>query len=379
MAEQWDIDKALWISEGSRTVGFRFNLLDKNDNYLRFLDNVETASVSYNSFNTIKRTASFRIRDDANNPINYLSDKISVYARIKVTDDTINEERVLLEGEWQEYLLGIFILSSPKRQEQGKSVIREVEAYDSTVILVEDKFSERYTIKSGTNYVQAAIQILRDSGIRKYKIQETSKVLSRDLEYEPGTEKIQAIQDLLNAINYTPIHVDPYGYFVSRPYINPNDAPISHYYTEGEWSVIANGVEEELDLYSIPNRWVAYYSNVDGENELSYTSIYTNENLSSPTSTVNRGRTIVDYRKVEEIADQESLDSYVTRIASESSQVFGKVRFQTALMPTHDYANVIFLENTTLGIADRYSETSWKIECKPGALMTHEARKVVRI
>ena len=44
-----------------------------------------------------------------------------------------------------------------------------------------------------------------------------------DLEYEIGTSKLDVINSLLQAINYTPIHFDRMGNAVAKKYIEPDE------------------------------------------------------------------------------------------------------------------------------------------------------------
>lgn len=120
---------------------------------------------------------------------------------------------------------------------------------------------------------------------------------------------------------------------------------------DDEMSVTYNGMSEQMDLTSIPNTWTAYYSNADAvgedteEEPVTLTASYTNRNPESPTSIPSRGRAIVDFRQVEDSADQKALEQYVERLAFESSQFYGKVKFQTVLMPFHSYSDVLLLRN----------------------------------
>lgn len=347
---------------GQRHLKFRYNLLDKNDQKIGELDTVESGEVSMASLDSIKRTARFNIKDTGE--INWLSDRIQPYALLRMRD-----------GQYIEFPLGIFLLSSPTRKDSNNNVYRDVEAYDGLLILRDDKFDTRYTVPAGTNYRQAVIDILASAGITKHNIEQTDKILPVDMEFAPGTEKLEAINALLQAINYTPLYVDVYGYFTSMTYRSPSIRAAEYTYKDDELSIIYAGMEEELDLFNVPNKWVVVCSNA----EQSLMSSYTNSNPNSPTSTVNRGRTIVDYRKVTDIADQQSLDAYVQRIAFEASQVYGKLTFETALNPLHDYMDVLQIEYSPLGISGKYSETSWTMPLQVGARMRHEVRKVVSI
>jgi hypothetical protein len=357
-----EIIDALHGKYGQRHFKFRYDLLDKDDKKIGELDSVVDGEVSMASLSSIKRTAKFRLKDKGE--INWLSDRIQPYALLRMRD-----------GQYIEFPLGIFLLSSPTRKDSNQNVYRDVEAYDGLLILRDDKFDSRYTVPAGTNYRQAVIDILASAGITKHNIEQTDKVLPVDMEFEPGKEKLEAINALLTAINFTPIHVDVYGYFTSMTYRSPSIRSAEYTYKDDELSIIYAGMEEELDLFNVPNKWVVVCSSA----EQSLMSSYTNSNPNSPTSTVNRGRTIVDYREVTDIADQQSLDAYVQRIAFEASQVYGKVTFETAINPLHDYMDVLELDYSPLGIKGKYVETGWTMPLKAGARMKHEVRKVVSI
>jgi hypothetical protein len=137
-----------------------------------------------------------------------------------------------------------------------------------------------------------------------------------------------------------------------------------------------NGLKDSIDLFNIPNKFVAYTSNPD---TASLRSVYTNANPFSPLSTVSRERTIPDVREVDDIADQDALDDYVARIAEEASQVFGYVDISTAIMPFHDVNDVIRIEYNPQSIYETFSETDWTIPLQAGAKMPHKLRRVVNV
>ena len=51
------------------------------------------------------------------------------------------------------------MLSSPVKQDDI-IVTRQIEAYDLSQILIDDKFFERFTISEGTSYIEAVNYIL---------------------------------------------------------------------------------------------------------------------------------------------------------------------------------------------------------------------------
>lgn len=209
-----------------------------------------------------------------------------------------------------------------------------------------------------------------------YAYEQTDRILPTDNEFEPGTDKLRAVNKLLSAINFNQLHVDVNGFFVSMPYRNPQIRAAEYTYKDDELSVTYNGMEEELDIFNVANSRVAVLSDPERE---PLVSSYTNDNPSSPTSTVNRGRTIADFREVDNNADQNALDNYIQRIAFEASQVYGKIDFETAIMPHHDYMDILQIDYSPLGIKEKYTETGWTIPFTAGGRMKHSVRAVVDV
>lgn len=364
----------LHMKHGSRKIRFRYFLLDKSENELGEISHlVESGSIEQSAFADIKRTARFILKDERfidNNgnerDINWITDRIQVFVEFEMPD-----------GGWVDFSLGLFLLSSPVRKEEGGCAYREVEAYDKLLITKEDKVTERYTIPTGTKYYDAMVQILVSAGITKYVIENDEKTLPTDKEYDPGTEKLAILNDLASDLGFTQFWVDEYGYFRTSRYRPPEDQATDYIYEDDEISVIYPGTEEEMDLFDLPNVFVVTVANPDTEEE--FVSVVENTNPDHPRSIPNLGRRVVRVEEKDNIADQEALDAYTERIAQEASQIFGKIRFETAIMPFHSYGNILQFKNRTLGINNKYFETSWSMNLEPGASMMHEARRTVRL
>jgi hypothetical protein len=351
---------------GSRgAVKFRYDLLSKEDVKLGELT-VSTGRVALNSLGEIKRTAAFQVTEQEGQDIDWLNDRVRPAFLLQMEDDG-----------WAEWPMGVFILSSPTRADENKKIKRSIEAYDTSQILKEDKFTDRYKIDVGTKYTDAVISILNSAGIWKINITDHAGTLSIDKEFEIGTTKLQAVNQLLAEINYTSIWVDENGYFVARPYQLPVNRDPEYEYRNNDLSIIHPGASEELDLFSVPNQWVRYVSNPD--KTVTLRSVYTNELSTSPTSTINRGRTIVDIDAVDDIYDQATLDDYTQRQAYEASQVYGRFDFSTALMPHHSFLDCLFVEHTAYGISYKYIETGWSMDLQTGGKQVHSCRRVIQI
>lgn len=358
------ITDVLHGKNGTVEYKFRYDHLNKGEQKIGTFEKVMSGEVSMNAFAEIKRTGRFTIEDDET--VDWLNDRIQPFVMVKMPD-----------GNFAEWSQGIFLMSSPKRVERYGKVIREIEAYDGLKVVKDDKFDSRYYITLGTNYVTAVIDILQGAGITKYNIEQTTAVLQTTREWEPGTPKLDVINELLAEIAYTQLWVDEYGFYTSAKYRLPSERAVEYTYADNDLSVTYNGAIEEEDLFNAPNKWVITKSNPESE---PLTSVYTNENPNSKTSTVSRGRTIVDYRPpLDNIADQASLDAYALRLAFEASQVFGHVNFETSLMPFHSYNDCLEIIYSGLALNDKYTESSWNMPLDIHGKMRHDVRKVVQI
>lgn len=350
----------------SRKISFRYDLLNRNDIKIGTLDGV-TGTVSYGEFRAIKRSATFQLDEYLQKNINYLSDQIQPWFILYMPD-----------GGTVEWSLGLFLLESPNRQINGVLSSREIGSYDKTIIIEEDKFTERYFIAAGTNYVGSVIKILTTAGITKINIMDNPATILSDREYPVGTKKSEAINDLLKAINYNSIRVDENGFMRSDPYVEPSQRPITQIYSADRDSIIHPRFEESLEIAGRANVFTRIAKNIDSDTEL--ISTVENLDIQSPISIVNRGRRIVDIEEIDNISSQEALDALVRRIAIENTSAYSHLVFESALMPTHGNADTLFCDfPTVFDNPMRFSETSWEMNLVFDGIMRHEARRVVQL
>lgn len=351
------------LHSGLRRVRFSYDLLNNENETQGVLNNIMSGSIDNNSLATkVKRTAKFRLRDS--NEINFLADRIRPWFHLRMPDGG--------EASWP---LGIFLLSTPTVDFDGAGKERDVEAYDQIVILMEDLVEDRYVVDSGVNYIEEVRSLLSSSGVTDTAIISSDKTLPSSRDWAPGTSKLKIVNDLLESINFTPLHFNSSGRASSTHYQRPNERGPGYEYIADRKSVLSPGLSVELDLFEIANKWVATVSEADRP---PLKSVYTNSNPESPTSTVQLGRTIVDFREVD-AADQESLDSRVERIASEASQVYEIVDIETALMPHHENNDIVKVTYPEADLSGNYSEHKWSMNLEAGGMMSHKLRRVVTI
>ena len=337
------------FKNGSRRVSFRYDLI-RGLIKVGEIDGI-SCSVKYDSKSTIKRTASFELSNALD--IDFLKDKIRA---VMITDGF-------------EKAVGTFVLSTPRLNHTASGENISVEAYDTTIILKEDCFTDRAYFEAGKKYSDVLGEIILSAGITDYYIPEIDIPLPADREFDFGKSKLEACNELLDEINYNPLAADESGRIIASKYVEPSASLLSHEYYDDDLSILSPEFETETDYYDVPNVFIAKCDNPELEQE--YYSVYTNDNPGSKLSTVARGRRIVsEIYQPDYIESQEALDEFVRRKAAEASSVVDKCSIKTALEPGHGYRDIVRLKcKAATGI---YIEKSWSMDLKAGSLMSHE-------
>ncbi len=358
-----EVKNVLNMSKGSREVAFSYALLDKNDIFMGWIDQIE-GSISHDSTAEIKGTAKFKIAQKLAKEIDLSNDKIQPFYRLKMSNG------------WVEWPQGIYLLSSPTRTDKSVgNTMLDIDAYDKAQILLEDKFTSRYFISSGTNYVSAITTIINSAGLANVNITANNLVLPAASEFEIGYSKLAAVNDLLKAINYNSLTFNEQGFAVSAPYIEPIERAIEYDYQTNKDSVIKAGANQKLDIFNAPNVFVRYTSSPNSI----LRSEYINDNPTSKLSTVQRGRSVVDVQSVDNIADQATLDAYTRREAIKAMQIYGTFNFSTAIMPHHTNLDCLRVKHGRLDTDNLFIEQSWSMNLQSGADMVHVLKGVIEL
>ena len=352
------IEAALFSS--ARQVRYEYTVANSSDIDIGMLE-VQDASITYDSTSEVMRTFKGRV-------------KKSDLLNLDTIDYRVTPWMCLMMPNKKEarFPLGKFIIYPAMESENDINMI-DISGFDMGKIALDDKNVSRVYVDTSTAYTTAIASILNAIYTRT-DIEEAVDLKSFPQEWEIGASKIEIVNDLLKGINYDPLHFDEYGTPICYPHISAMLRTIDFSYYANEQSIIVDGITFASDKYDIPNKWIRYTENP----ELAYlVSSYTNDNPDSPYSTVNRGRTIVDAEAVEDIADQNTLDSYVTRVAAEAMQATEKLEFRTLNMPGHGFQECLYVDIPVYNIQGKYIEKGWEMELKPGGQMTHICERVV--
>jgi hypothetical protein len=347
---------------GSRRWTFRYDLLTSANAYIQALGSVSGCTVEQDWLADIKRSAKFTLRDTGE--INFLQDRIQPWVRLHLPPYG--------DDDWVEWPQGVFLLSTPTRSVDASGVVtREVDAYDQLQVFLDDKVEDRYTVDAGTAYTTAVSTLI---GSISTNVTVSASTLPVAKEWDPGTPKLTIVNELLSAVNYESLSFDESGVAIVRPYVSPASRAEEYTYADDKESVMLPEAGQTMDLFGVANKWVLVVSNPD---QAAIVSTYTNNDPSSPTSTVARQRTITDFRTEQDAADQAALDAKVARLAFEASQVYEAVEMGTGLMPIHSGNDVVHVRYSPLAVDAKYTEQSWSMELAAGATMAHRVRRVV--
>jgi hypothetical protein len=361
-----EIREALSGLTGSRRWSFRYSLLDRDNRMLiEDLDNVISGKVEQSWQSDIKRTATFSLRDTG--VINYLTDRIMPRARLHLAP--------FGAYDWVEWPLGVFLLNSPKRKAETTGlVVRDVIGYDALQVYADDCPPGRYTVPKLANIV-GAVSTLLGAFVSKV-ITPNTTTLTVAKSWDPGTTRLRIINELLSMINYNSLAFNETGQALVTPYVSPDKRTAEWTYADDDYGLMIPGMEQSLDLASIPNQVTLVVSDPD---RAELVAIATNANPASVTSTIRRGRVISDIRQEQDVPTLALLQAKAANYLAQASQVYESVEFDTGLNPLHSGNDVYRLKYGPLALNNPYVEQSWSMELKAGARMRHTARRVITV
>lgn len=290
--------------------------------------------------------------------------------------DYLNDElRPVQIIDGVEHPCGVFHISAyqDKIGEEGR--MQSIEAYDKCFLLQSTTTEDVLRFAAGTKYLTAIENLLTAAGIGLYIMTPSNATLQTDREdWEIGTNYLEIVNELLVEINYAPIWFDANGYGVIEPKTEPSAENIKHTYKGTDvTSVLSYNATSSVDIFGKPNVFICICENPD----LPAPLIARAENNSplSSLSTIKRGRRIAKTFKVDNIASQADLQTYVDDLMFQSMLSAETLSITTANMPGHGVGDTVAILHPE--ISGIFRETGWKISLGPGKLMSHDLQRMV--
>jgi hypothetical protein len=347
---------------GNRNQWFTYDLLDNGEAPKGSLPGVTGGTLEWHANAAVKGGGKIKVISQTREDIPWLR------RRVKIT--------MHIEGKGS-YPLGIFIPSAPVEQWSDTELTLEVELLDKCSILDNDYFQNAYSLDAGTNVTAAVRELIEDAGEKAGSITDGDDTLSKAMNWESGTSRLQIINDLLEAANYFSLRVDGDGRFRVEKYRLPRNRPIVHEFIDNYKSIYASEFTYEKDIYSIPNR-VVLIAQGDGAQE-GMKAVAENTNPDSPYSYPSRGRWIVDVVKGVEATDQQALDERAQKRLVELTSPTGTVSINHAPLPWLGTSEAVRFKRDEADIDIRAVVASTQIDLDPMALQRTALQEVAEL
>lgn len=269
----------------------------------------------------------------------------------------------------REQSLGVFVPTDTKNQKDNTGIVQQVQFMDLTSILADSAIAGTLTIPANAEVITwveklcgevSSFRIIADPDINVER-------LRSPLIFEPGTDRLKIINELLQAAGFFAIYTDPYGQLRCSKYLPPVKRPIVYQFK--------NNTHSKKHLPSLswdenifrPNEIICISTSTGDKPSMS--TVARNENPASPYSFQNQHRWISRIEQNVEATSQTVLEQYAQRLLQEGSS--GKVyRRETLYMPL-GLNDVVQDEKEGLEVVENLS-----LDCIPGALLQVTSRQV---
>lgn len=274
-------------------------------------------------------------------------------------------------GLREKHPLGTFLVQSPSYSFDGKTKNMTLDAYTPLLELKENPTPLGYSILKDENILDVAYGIVREQV--RAPVVKTSKDDTLNYNFVANIDDtwVTFIRDLLANADYS-LALDEIG----RIYFEPEQETMSLQprwtYDDSNSSILYPELTVDRDLYGIPNVVEVIYSN----GTECFIGRAVNDDPSSPTSTVNRGREITHRESNPNLLgnpNQKRIQEYAEKILKELSSLEYTVTYTHGYCPVR-IGDCVRLNYSRAGINNIKAKViSQNIKCEPGCPVTEKA------
>ena len=274
-------------------------------------------------------------------------------------------------GVKERHPLGTFLVQTPSSSFDGR--VREVsmDAYTPLLELKESPPPIGYSIREGENIMSNAYKLTTEH-IRAPVVETIcTETLYRDFVANTDDTWMSFLIDLVANAKYS-YSLDELGRVLFAPVQETASLQPVWTYTDDNSSILYSSISMDHDLYGIPNVVEVVYSS----GKESFFARVVNDDSNSPTSTVNRGREIIQ-RVVNPSSmgnpTQNMIDEYAVKLLKELSTVEYTIAYTHAYCPVR-LGDCVRLNYARAGITDIKAKViSQSIKCEPGCPVSEKA------
>ena len=274
-------------------------------------------------------------------------------------------------GTKERHPLGTFLVQTPSTSFDGKVRNLSMDAYTPLLELKETKPPLGYSVRKGTNIMTIARQLTQENTRAPVVPASCDTNLFSDFVAETDDSWLTFLTDLLLNAKYS-YDLDEMGRILFAPEQDTASLQPVWTYNDDNSSILYPNLNMDHDLYGIPNVVEVIYSHGNGY----YYSRVVNDDLNSPTSTVNRGREII--HRVSDpdlIGDptENQIDEYANRLLRELSSLEYTITYTHGYCPVRVGDCVRFNYSRADLKNVKAKVISQTIKCEPGCPVTEKA------
>lgn len=281
---------------------------------------------------------------------------------------------ITINGE--EYPCGRYIVTSAEKSSSAGRTETEITGYSVLYLAKRTVVEERLHFSAGAGYLATVRALLIASGISAIITDDASSaVLQTDREdWDPGTPYLDIINQLLSECGYADVWPDMAGaVHISKPAAG-SASEVTHRYSEGQYSVIADPWKRSDDRYGKYNVVRLVCANPDLPAPMVATAELTDPAI--PYSIPNIGR-VAHIENVDNVASQTELERKAQEMIVRQMSVTETCEFYTACDPTHGCRDVTALSRE--GLTGVWREIGWRLPLNGAYDMTHTAERVIPV
>ena len=274
-------------------------------------------------------------------------------------------------GNLYKFTLGTFLVQTPSSSYDGKNRNVSMDSYTPLLELKENPPPLGYALLKGENIMSQAYKIVREN-CRAPVVETTSdKTLQDNFVADPNEKWLSYISDLIAQAKFR-LYLDEEGRILFAPKQKVEELQPVYTFNDDNSSILYPEINLQHDLYGIPNVVEVVCSTGTGQ----HYSRVVNDDPSSPTSTINRGREII-YRDTQPnlpgFPTEEEIDEYARNLLESLSSVEYQVSYTHGYCPVR-VGDCVRLNYKKAGLENIKAKViSQSIKCQSGCSVNETA------
>ena len=278
---------------------------------------------------------------------------------------------IIQNGIREKHSLGTFLVQSPSFSFDGKIKNVTLDAYTPLLELKENPTPLGYSVLKDENILETAYRITREQVRAPVVKPQKDETLNTNFVANINDTWITFIRDLIANADYS-LDLDEMGRIFFAPKQDTMSLQPIWTYDDSNSSILYPELSVDRDLYGIPNVVEVIYSN---GNEYYYGKAV-NDDISSPISTVNRGRQITHRESNPSLLgspNQARIQEYAENLLKELSSLEYTVTYTHGYCPVR-VGDCVRLNYSRAGINGIKAKViSQNIKCESGCPVTEKA------